>query len=93
MYGYKIIEKWVIVSEWYWCRITKQKKEYEVTSSIDVLSFPKKFVREKWNFCNVYAIADGVLIVTFSIMTFMILWCNDDAEIFIWPLKCQDKTE
>ena len=55
-----------------------KKKEYWGALDIDVLFFPKKIVREKWNFYNAYAIADPVLIVNFRI----------DAEIFIGPLKC-----
>ena len=38
----------VSVCKWYWCRITKQKKEYWGVSDVDVIFFPKKkFVREK----------------------------------------------
>ena len=55
----QIVEEWVIVSKWYRCSITKQKKKYLGASDIDVL-------------CNTYAIAGAVLIVNFRIMTFMI---------------------
>ena len=54
---------------------TKQNKESWGTSDVDVLFFyyfQKKFVREKWYFCNAYAIVDAVLIVTYRVMTFVI---------------------
>ena len=62
----------VSVCKWYWCPITKQKKEYWGVSDVDVIFFPqKKFVREKWYFWSAYAIAGAVLMETFRIMTFI----------------------
>ena len=60
--------KWEMRSKRYWCQITKGKN-IEVHWIKMFLFFLKKI--EKWNFCNTYAIADAVLIVTFRIMTFM----------------------
>ena len=43
----EIVEKWIIVWKRYWCRITKQNKEYWGVSDKDLFFFSKKTVKEK----------------------------------------------